>query len=484
MPNKRTYMRKFIILEPTENMYYKDKPKGYAKIEVRNGKGKIFFNVEKLKDVHSSNKAYKGYLLSNQKERVVQVDIGTIVINDKGKGSVQWKFDPNSVGGTGLSIDNFNTVLVRLYSVNGEDKELKVPLVGYINEKDDSLDRLAVEIKRESEKDRIEKMETEIEEVDEEEVEKLQETGEIEEGENIEEVEDEEKIENLKESQEFKEEEKIDIKEIEDDIEELREDLKEIEEDMGEDEIIEDESDELEKDETEEVKVKKETEEVEVNEIEDVNEDNSEDDEIEKSNNEENNKSKYTRHEKSDRSYSQKNMYPNNMNKYYEEFKNRNYGYPEGAKNYTKQLANYTKNILRFFERVEPFRKRLSNYTWWKIEYDRKSFYRGFLPFYNYIVNMYYPYPFMPHIATCPKLIKKYGHYIFGIVKKGDDIKYYVYGIPGRFTRDEQPYRGMTGFKTWIESRRRGRERIGYWLLHIDPATGRIVTPLSPTPPR
>ena len=153
-------------------------------------------------------------------------------------------------------------------------------------------------------------------------------------------------------------------------------------------------------------------------------------------------------------------------------------------RNYNAQVANYTLNILKFFQTVKPFKREFDGYKWWEVEYDEKNLYKGFLPFYDYIINRNYPYPYITKATTCQSLIKKYDHYIFGIVEEGEDIKYYVYGIPGKFTMAEQPYRGTTGFSTWLESRRWQKRDIGYWLLHIDPLTGKIATPLSPTKPR
>ena len=163
---------------------------------------------------------------------------------------------------------------------------------------------------------------------------------------------------------------------------------------------------------------------------------------------------------------------------------NGNMGYDNRAVNYAEQVANYTLNILKFFQEVEPFEYSLENYRFWEVEYDEKNAYKGFLPFYNYMVNMYYPYPFMSRTTTCQSLMRRYDHYIFGILEQDNDIKYYVYGVPGRFTLSDQPYRGTTGFVTWVESKMKSTEKVGYWLLHIEPLSGKIVTPLTPTKPR
>ena len=152
------------------------------------------------------------------------------------------------------------------------------------------------------------------------------------------------------------------------------------------------------------------------------------------------------------------------------------------AKSYSHQIYSYASNILKFFEEVKPFNKEFENYTWWEIEYDKKNLYRGFLPFYNYIIGMYYPHPLMYKTTTCQSLIKKYRNYVFGIHKENGEVKHYVYGIPGEFTREEQPYRGSTGFTTWLS--KKDDNKLGYWIIHIDAVTGKIVNPIKPTRPQ
>ena len=58
--------------------------------------------------------------------------------------------------------------------------------------------------------------------------------------------------------------------------------------------------------------------------------------------------------------------------------------------NFKAQMTNYVLSILRFFPYVKPFNVELSGYDWWKIESDGVNIHRGFLPFYNYLLNMYH----------------------------------------------------------------------------------------------
>ncbi|MCF6464330.1 hypothetical protein [Clostridium sp. Cult2] len=147
--------------------------------------------------------------------------------------------------------------------------------------------------------------------------------------------------------------------------------------------------------------------------------------------------------------------------------------------NHKNQMTNYILSILRFFPQVQPLKIYLHNYSWWRIEDDGTEPYRGFLPYYNYLMSADYKYPFLYNSATCMNQIKKYGHYLFGLYKEKQETKYYVYGVPGKFTLEEHPFRGITGFNTWYDS----VDGVGYWVLYIDPITGKVIHPINPMVP-
>ncbi|GEM_PF-329079 len=134
-------------------------------------------------------------------------------------------------------------------------------------------------------------------------------------------------------------------------------------------------------------------------------------------------------------------------------------------------------NVLRDYKQVEPLSVKINDFYWWYIPYDEKGIRNGFLPYYSQIVSSYYPYPMSNRVTTCSSLMEKYRHYIFGIYKENDDIAKFIYGIPGSFTKEEQPYKGITGFKNWSYSNRENNDRHGYWLAFVNPKTGETTEP-------
>ncbi|MBE0067613.1 hypothetical protein [Thermoanaerobacterium thermosaccharolyticum] len=121
---------------------------------------------------------------------------------------------------------------------------------------------------------------------------------------------------------------------------------------------------------------------------------------------------------------------------------------------YVKYLKEYVNNIVNYLDEVHPFENNLDGYRWWKINTGYRN---GF-----------------------------YDHYLIGFVNdENGKLKYIVYGMPGLFTLSDQPFGGMTGFVYWcpLKENMRNAGDMGYWLMHIDAATGQIAIPKGPTPP-
>ncbi len=146
--------------------------------------------------------------------------------------------------------------------------------------------------------------------------------------------------------------------------------------------------------------------------------------------------------------------------------------------NQKNQTTMYVLSILRFFPYIEPFENNLKGFNWWIVETDKENEYRSFLPYFSYITGGNKKDLYNEGI-TCNQLIEKYKHYLFGLFNEDEKVKYYVYGLPGKFTREEHPNMGINGFNTWFK----GKDLDGYWILYIDPMTGKPVYPHVPMIP-
>lgn len=112
------------------------------------------------------------------------------------------------------------------------------------------------------------------------------------------------------------------------------------------------------------------------------------------------------------------------------------------------------------------------------VDLNGENEYRAFLPYFSYITGGNNKEPYTNSI-TCNQLMEKYGHYLFGLYNEGEEVKYFVYGIPGGFTLDEHPYSGKNGFNIWHQ----GVNIEGYWIIYIDPMTGKPIDPNIPMVP-
>ncbi|MGO3168955.1 hypothetical protein [Senegalia sp. (in: firmicutes)] len=419
------YLRKFIMLEKLNS---NTKIKGHSKIEVRDGRGKVEVNIDSITDV---NKVYDIIFLTNEGFKDDVAYFGTISDVGGGKAFYKKDFNPKNVLHSDKAIDDYNIIAIK-----SSDSEI---LYGYIHKKED---KDIVSLLTEKQEKRTEVKKEEIEEV--------------EEVEEVKEVEEEIKVEN----QDEEEEQEQEIQELEEEKEEFKEETHE--EEISEEEISKEETEDLEEVVEESFEIKEEDK-IKKEETYFPNADSNLDDYI------------LSKSEKDLEEYYR-----------YKEYKTK-----ENIDNYKKEYksneTNYKTNsldILNYFNQVDPFKINLKEYNFWEITEDSVIIRRGFLPFYNYVVNMKYPYTLMHQMNSPSKQIRKYRHYLFGIVSEDEsNIKHFVYGVPGVFTRNEQPFRGMSGFTTWLESKDSGDERLGYWLIHIDAVTGRIITPLRPTSP-
>ena len=127
---KRRYDRFFIMFKPEQSGYSMDKQeiKGYMKVEIRDGKGKIITYIQGLK-ILKNDEMYRIYLISSQNNNCIGLPIGWLEIDNRGHGESRFEFNPDNIENSGLSIEQFNigAILVK----NKNSSQLIAPVVGY-----------------------------------------------------------------------------------------------------------------------------------------------------------------------------------------------------------------------------------------------------------------------------------------------------------------------------------------------------------------
>jgi len=133
-------------------------------------------------------------------------------------------------------------------------------------------------------------------------------------------------------------------------------------------------------------------------------------------------------------------------------------------------IGEFFSDIAKGFEETRDKYKDLKYCKWYKVKVNSLddmcniSNYNKYTVAYYPMLN-YYPY------------IRKYGHFMLGYKcdSKGN-LKYIVYGIPGKKDKEEQPYLGKTGFVTWMEVE---DTNVGCWLMFYDYKNSTVVVPMN-----
>jgi len=124
----------WIFNEEDKGFGFEGVPGGYLKIEIRQGKGKIYAMVQNLKETRPGHN-YALYLLKIKEKDNKRVKIGSVAVN-KGRGEFTWEFDPINVGGSNSVISDFNACALILE--NGQDSNhtnIQCPMIAYKKEK-------------------------------------------------------------------------------------------------------------------------------------------------------------------------------------------------------------------------------------------------------------------------------------------------------------------------------------------------------------
>lgn len=136
-------------------------------------------------------------------------------------------------------------------------------------------------------------------------------------------------------------------------------------------------------------------------------------------------------------------------------------------------VGEYFEGIARGFEHRKEAYGEIKHCKWYKVpvndlyEMCNMSNYNKYTVAYYPMLN-YYPY------------IRKHGHFMLGYkCDKEGNLRYIVYGVPGKKDREEQPYEGKTGFVTWISDEDENRDGMGCWLMFYDFRNSTVVVPMQ-----
>ncbi|MCT4593772.1 MAG: hypothetical protein N4A57_05830 [Anaeromicrobium sp.] len=492
MDNKK-YRRYFVILGQEDegfSLQIGKSPKGYTKIEIKNGKGVLTHYIQNMKYFYEAEYVYRSYLVSTNKDHIIYVDNGILKVEESGKAELKWTFNPDNMDGKKTSMKDFNVVCIVAESTKeAKRKSIIIPLAGYIDKKKVLWkEAFSNELSRKNENDLFKKNEEEEETRITEESNRDYEVVEVK----------EENIVHMEPNEDSYEE-----REVADNILPIEDIPVEIVQVNKEENILEEVLDK--KDEEEKVELfaqVKENEEIEIFkdlEIEEIEESDAFQElgdqvEVEGLDTFKDLKTgpekEFIEYDKKNLDFMESQFYNGEEETEYghKEFPleglNNSHGREESSYEYHfKMICNYVESMLGYYPEIIPFDKNIQNTRWWRIDHDDETMYRDFLPFSGCASEE----DNEEMGPTCPGLINKYEHYIFGIKYEENDKKYYMYGIPGRFMESEQPYEGMTGFVYWhpVEEFHKDVNDYGYWILHIDAKTGEIVVPKNPTlPPR
>ncbi len=131
----RRYDKCFIMLRQEFSGYSdgRQQTSGSSTIELKNGKGRLTTYVQGLKRL--SGTFYYIYLINGNAKRSLGVKAGMIEVDNNGRGSQKWDFEPDNVGGSGIPIDDFNAIAVICRGSTANNTSIIAPLSGYKNDK-------------------------------------------------------------------------------------------------------------------------------------------------------------------------------------------------------------------------------------------------------------------------------------------------------------------------------------------------------------
>lgn len=468
MASKKSYSRYFIILQEDEKGYALEREKnssGYVKLEKKNNKCKVSFYAQ---NINPDMEPYYMVLVCRQKEKDKLIVIGKLPTDEQGKIDVNNEYDLENIGNSKISMENIKGACIAKVI----DNNIISLMSGFTNNsvpKDWKGYEVIKTYEEKSEREKELKDEHSVKE------DKNAKTSSKKEEPKREEVKEEVGEEVFKEY-----EEKIQTKT------ECNEDIPLRDDDGKQNEEINKNDDVEEMGECREGQNESNEEKDEVREEE--NKDNvkeSKDDEKENRGNEKEELEHITHNKIEEEEYLRQFMecdsplnsegdlefctLEENMRKKKKHKNEEDYcclkDYPIG------RLGAYFKSITCGFEEMNNMGDEIPYCRWYKIPvsnledmYDNSDYHRYTVIYYPMIC--YYSY------------ICRYEHFCLGYkCNKDGKLMYIIYAIPGKKDEEYQPYRGRTGFVTWIPCK--DKRDYGYWIMFYDFRKSTVVIPIK-----
>lgn len=430
MAQKKNYSRYFIILEEDEKGYSLGVDKsasGYVKLENKNGKCKISYYVQNIKKQSSP---YHMVLICNKKGSKDIIKIGEMNIDEYGRADICYEYPVDNIGNCGINADKISGAAI----VKFLDSNIISVMSGFSTTDIPAWKSFSIIESKERKKEDIkeEKVNKTIFDKYEETIEEIKTKDN-----NINKDEDN-KVESVQEHKE---------KNLHSENREKCKDIKESNEkdlDSKDREKDRDIKGFNEKDlDSEGRKEDKNIKEYDEKDLDSENREKGKD--IEESNGKDLEKTKKAIGKNENEKRNKQNI-------------------PIGLE------GKYFRSLVKDLDTVDNITDEIKNCIWYKMDVKDEDDMRNtcnydkFMVLYNPMLG-YYSY------------IKKHGHYILGYkCDSSGNMKYLVYGIPGDKTRKDQPFKGKSGFVTWIESK---ENNLGYWLMFYDYKTNNILIPVK-----
>lgn len=466
--------RNFIILQEDERGYSSSNDKtlsGYSKIEAKGETCKISFYAQNLR--HDEDEGYHILAICNKKDAKKIVNLGKLSVSEGGKAEITKEYSVDNIGGLGISYDKISgaaiakmkneiPIIIMCGFINGEQpsdtwKNYKMVKASHHDKGKHKHDEKKKEDKKKCDKHRDDETREVI----------LQEVAEVfieEKLEPIEDYEDEirEEIEAINEDEireKIKEEIKIQIRE------EVRAEVREEIKDEIRDEIKAEIS---EKDKTEENIIAEDVlieEEIRKNPFEEANIDKNPflNEKIDENLNRGYLKNKFDEYEetiKGKEAFEEKVTFEEK-----ETIQDKEKFEVKGS------VGEYFEGLASGFECCRSQYEEIKYCKWYKVpvsdlhEMCNMSNYNRYAVAYYPMLN-YYPY------------IRQHKYFMLGYkCDKEGNLRYIVYGIPGKRNIDDQPYEGKTGFVTWVSDE--SRDGSGCWLMFYDFKNSTVVVPME-----